>query len=394
MKLGITGPITTAAFLEYLDPAYRNLPGLPPGLGGTPVVALALGLLARGHKIVIFSLDESVSDELVLNGPALRICFGPFRRQHRARDFFAAERAYLARAILREQPSVVHAHWTYEFALGSLDSGVTTVVTVHDAPLRTLMLDPTPYRLIRVLMAFQVARRARFLTAVSRSVADHFRAILRFRRPIAIIPNGLPDQIFSPRESHRLRAHGRVTFVSVLTGWGKLKNASTLLKAFGEVHATLPQTRLILFGAGHGPGEGAERWACDRGLQAGVIFAGQVDYSEVIALISREADVMVHPSLEESFGMTIAEAMAMAVPVIAGGHSGVVSTLEDGKAGVLTDVSDHRKLAREMLLLAGSESIRSRVGRAAFESANRRFRLDTVLVSYLKVLNSANGGTA
>ena len=60
-------------------------------------------------------------------------------------------------AIDPRDPDIVHAHWTYEFALGAIESRVPTVVTAHDAPLSILRLNPTPYRLARTVMAWQVA---------------------------------------------------------------------------------------------------------------------------------------------------------------------------------------------------------------------------------------------
>src|SRR3954464_4395902 len=134
--IGMLGPISVDAFRDHLDRASRDR-SVAKGLGGTPVNLLSLQLLRRGWAVTIFTLDPGVEDELLLEGPGLRICVGPFRRI-RARDFFKIERRYLLRAIQRERPDILHAHWTYEYALAAQASGLPHLITAHDAPINVL----------------------------------------------------------------------------------------------------------------------------------------------------------------------------------------------------------------------------------------------------------------
>lgn len=95
--VGILGPIILSEFAEYLDSAELEKKKAPIGLGGTPVNLLARRLLDLGYQLVIFTLDKDVGEELILDGPRLRICVGPYRKRakHRALDLFAKERKYL-----------------------------------------------------------------------------------------------------------------------------------------------------------------------------------------------------------------------------------------------------------------------------------------------------------
>lgn len=385
-ELVLCGPVEMAPLRPWL---HAPDGAMPRGLGGTPVVDLARAALEAGRQVRIFTLDPTVTTEMVLEGPRLQIFVGPFRERHRARDLFRSERAYLRSAIGRERPSVVHAHWTYEFALGAMESGVPTVVTAHDAPLRVLRLLPTPYRLMRTVMAFETARQARFLTAVSHSVAEHFRRYFRYSGAIRVIPNGLLEEWFPGRRGEG-RTGGSV-FASVLNGWGELKNGAAVLTAFAMVRKVLPGSELLLFGVGHGEGEEAQEWARPRGMDAGVRFLGAVDRATLRRELGGRADVLVHPSREESFGMTIAEAMALGLPVIAGRQGGAVAEiLEDGACGVLTDVQSPAALAEEMLRLAGDAELQARVARAGVASARRRFWMGDVLAAYTDVCREAS----
>ena len=141
-----------------------------------------------------------------------------------------------------------------------------------------------------------------------------------------------------------------------------------------------------MFGTGHGPGEGAERWARAAGMADGIEFVGRLPYSAAIERIAAEADVFVHPALEEAQGMVLLEAMALGLPIIAGGASGGVPwTLDEGRAGILVDVSDPGAVAGAMEMLARSEDEREDWGQRGLELANRRYHIRSVADAYERI---------
>ena len=109
---------------------------------------------------------------------------------------FAVERAGVAHALSGIGADVVHAHWTYEFALGALKTGDRpTVITAHDAPFTVLSHMPDAYRLVRALMASMTRLKRPTLTAVSPYLAERWRREMFFRDPIDVIPNPVPASI-------------------------------------------------------------------------------------------------------------------------------------------------------------------------------------------------------
>jgi glycosyltransferase involved in cell wall biosynthesis len=275
---------------------------------------------------------------------------------------------------------VIHAHWNYEFALAALASRVPTLVTAHDwAPL-ILRLHPDPFLLSRLAMSFSALRTAPRLTAVSPYLAGKLAPWTRAgARPPTVVPNGVPTGLL---ENHRDAPNGPGPVLgAVCNGFGRLKNTATLLRAFALVRGHL-DARLVLVGVHHGPGEPAEQWAAREGLAGGVDFRGAVPAASLPALLD-SFDVLVHPSLEESFGMAVLEAMARRVAVIGGQRSGAVPWLLDGgRAGVLTDVSDAHALARSMLSLAADPARRRHLVAAAHERARTEFTLPAVTDRY------------
>ncbi len=394
MRIGIAGPITLEYLRPYLDVGVSTW--LPSGLGGTSLIYLVEELLRRGHQIVVFALDPEVEQETIFAGARLKVCIAPFRRRHRARDLFRAERNWLCRAMQRERPAIVHAHWTYEFALAALDSGLPALVSAHDAPLRILRFSPDAYRLARTTMAWQVCRRASHMTAVSSYAAGHFRRVLRYHGRMVVVPNGLPPQVFRLGvERTHVNRGGEVTFASVLSGWDGPKNGDAILYAFLLLCQRRPDVHLVLFGPECGPGGVAEQRARALGLASVVEFAGYASPDHLLHRLAAEADVLVHPSLEESFGMPAAEAMALGIPVIGGIHSGAIpDLLEQGRAGLLVDVRRPAEIAEAMLHLAERPSLRQSLASAGHRAAERRFTTAVVAdgyeTAYRQVLADAN----
>ncbi|HEU4562160.1 MAG TPA: glycosyltransferase family 4 protein, partial [Longimicrobium sp.] len=232
MKVGIATPVSLHLLADLVEDGHE----LPAGYQFPPHAQLVREYVERGHEVSLFTLAPELREPRTFRGDRLRIHVGRFRPARRARDFFAVERADLVAAMRADPCDVVHAHWTYEFALAAMDSGRPHVVTAHDAPLAIWKLHRDGYRFLRLLMAFPAIRRARVLTAVSAYVAEHIARVFRYRAPIHVVPNGLPASVFAAgnaREGHTAGTAAR--FASVLTGWSRVKNAATLLRAFATV---------------------------------------------------------------------------------------------------------------------------------------------------------------
>jgi len=391
------GPIELAEFREHLYPGALD-DSAPPGMGGTPVTLLCKELLQRGRSIVVFTVDPSIERERVFEGRRLRIHFGPYSTRDAA-NFFRREREFLLRAIGREKPALLHAHFTYEYALAAIESGLPLVVTVHDAAVNCLRCAFIPFktartfrdyykttrsigfRIIHTIMAYKVARKAQSLVAVSPYVVDHLRRY-RFRAGrIDVVSNGMPSVYF---ERPRNRESGRAfTFATVLPQWGTLKNGGAAIEAFANVRKVLPDAQMLMFGAGHSADGPAAVWAKQRSLEAGIEFIGQVPHAQLIDLLSSRVDVLVHPSLEESQGMPLIEAMSLGMPAIGGDRvGGVPWTLGNGEYGVLVNVRSPDRIASAMLRLAQDEDTRARLGAAGREFARRHFHIEQVADRY------------
>lgn len=379
--IGIVGPVSPAMFRDHLPPGCLDADDAPPGLGGTSVNLIVLELLRRGRRVVVFSLDPSITEERIFEGERLKLCLGPYTRRP-GRAYFRQERRYLLEAIRRERPDALSAHWTYEFALAAIASGIPHVITARDAPWTILRFNFIPYRMVRTVMAYHVCRQARRVVAVSPYIARHLRRWGFHTGPIEVIPNAFPDD---PAVMRRDRAPDDVfRFAAVLSGgWDGLKNGRPLLEAFAALRRSLPDARLAMIGGQCEAGGPAAQWAVDHDAAEAVDFLGHMPHTAVMEFLSRRVDVLVHPSLEESFGMPLVEAMAVGVPVIAGRYSSAVPwVLDNGTCGVLVDVRSATALAAAMEALYRDDVGRRTMAERAYAMVQARFHIRAVVNRY------------
>lgn len=109
-----------------------------------------------------------------------------------------------------------------------------------------------------------------------------------------------------------------------------------------------------------------------------VSFAGFVPHSALVN-VYRRADILINPSFSEAFGMTLIEAMATGIPVIATRVGGMTELVEDGKTGLLVEPGDADALAQAMITLMGNEGLRREMGEAGRRRAVSFFGWDAVV---------------
>lgn len=389
MKICVAAPIASIDVAGHLDAAPSTMPS---GYTGAPLTGVLIGeLLRAGHEVVAVTVDYRMphgAQAVCLHGPRFEFHVLPGRRRAwrfnglrpgRALDLFRIERAHIAQTIRQCQPDIVHAHWTYEFALGAIDSGVPHVITAHDSPRQVLRYTHSPYRLLRWLMSREVIRKARCLTTVSSYMAEQLRQM--GAGAVEVVANPVAPHVF---DAGCPRARARSLAIAMIcNGWGRRKNAEAALQAFAMLLRSQPAARMHLFGADFGPGEAAQRWAIRAGLGEGLQFHGPMAHQDLITQLA-QLDLLVHPALEESFGVVLAEAMALGLPVVAGRASGAVPWVV-GAGGLLVDVRDPQAIRAAMATLLTDAQAYSRCSIAARERATSTFSARDVTASYMLI---------
>lgn len=338
MHIALCGP-ATVGMLEPLLGVKVPSAGYPYALLPT----LAEQLIAAGHRVTIVSTATDIDAPLRFRADQLGLVLVPSRprARDRALDLFRMERRALALALRELRPDVIHAQWTYEFALAAAEAAVAPVlVTARDSPLRIFVFYLDAYRFFRLLLAIRARLSIRHISAPSPYLARTLRWFAYFGR-IPVIPNLVPAQPAASSETVR----PSTTTVLCVSDASRRKNVRTLLKAMALVRVQHPGAQLRLVGNGLGPGGPVAAWARQQRLDNNVDFVGYADRAALACEYAR-ATIFCSPSREESFGNTLIEALQAGLPVIAGESSGAVPwVLFDGRAGRLVNVRDPAAIA-------------------------------------------------
>jgi|SRR5579872_72746 len=341
MHIGIVAPCSSGPLADLLPESE----GVDLGCGAHFMATLVRALVGRRHRVSVITLSPQLKETRVLMGPGLTYYVYPMRIKGRMRDLFKSERKGLKENIRLAKPDLLHAHWTYEFALASLETGLPTLVTSHDNAFQVLRFTTDLFRLGRLYLQLQVLRQARFMTAVSPYIAHSHRWLAN--TDIDVIPNAVevPQQASAQSD----REFETIRIATVLNGWGNLKNSRTAITAFAFLRRELPGAEMFMYGTDFEVGGIASRWAASTNHSQNIHFRGSLPRPDLHREL-KQMTMLLHPSLEEACPMVILEAMALNLPIVAGENAGGVPwVLDEGRAGFLTDVRDPHKIAQAML---------------------------------------------
>jgi glycosyltransferase involved in cell wall biosynthesis len=286
------------------------------------------------------------------------------------------------------QSGKTKAHLIYSPGVNSLDADAIVVhIVFHEFfsqlradlqlrlfPLKSwhLIIHRKLYYKLAMLLENRVYRNPRVrLAAVSSLVANHLKSHFK-RTDVTVIPNAVDTVRFTPDTRLAKRYTTRQTFgyfdddfVMLLIGndW-KHKGLDFLLKAF-DLLRDLP-LRLLVVGSDD-PSFYQEQLA-EIASPERVRF--ETPTADVLSFYAA-ADAYVAPSLGDSFGLPILEAMACGLPVVASIHAGASELIQDGETGLLlSDPRDPSEIACLIKRLFTDGSLRRKMGHAASRYAH------------------------
>jgi glycosyltransferase involved in cell wall biosynthesis len=273
----------------------------------------------------------------------------------------------LTRVFLEFAPNIIHTHsYVVRYSLPArlASRSGAMVHTVHNLADREVELAG------RVIHRLAVRCGMRTV-AVAAEVARSVRAVYG-RDPEATIPNGIEtDRFRQPgARSDWRRANGFVDTDLIVTSVARLepqKNPLGLIESFADAARGVPRAHLVM------AGDGALRSAArHHAARCGVVervhvLGARTDIPDLLSA----SDIFVLASLWEGHPVSVMEAMAAGLPVIATAVGGVPELVEDDVTGILAPVGDGRSLAGAIAALLENACLRRRLGGDARERSNR-----------------------
>jgi glycosyltransferase involved in cell wall biosynthesis len=213
---------------------------------------------------------------------------------------------------------------------------------------------------------------------------------------VDIVPSFVDTQLLQPPAPADTLAARRKLGIDaarpVLTTVARLspnKGHSYLLQALTTIREQFPDILYLVSGEGDAAwhGEGGFRGELERqtqalGLSEHVLFLG---YYPDLQTVLYAADLLVSPSLREGMQVSLLEAMAAGLPIVATAIGGTPDAVEDGQTGLLVPPADAPALAQAVCALLGDRARMQRMGEAGRRRVEERFHVRVVVDQVLGV---------
>lgn len=201
---------------------------------------------------------------------------------------------------------------------------------------------------------------------------------------IAIIPHGLDLQEFDVAKKIDLRGEYNADYIGIVTSrLTPIKGIQLLIRAMPEIKKEIKYVKFLILGEGFYKNE-LKKLAKKLGVENYFIFYGKVNRERIPSFV-KSSDFLVMPSLFESFGVSLLEAMACKTPIVANNVGGVSSTL-DG-SGILTK-PDYKSVSRGIIDLLSDAQLRNKIAKKGRNIVERKYSWDMVTNKYIQLYES------
>jgi glycosyltransferase involved in cell wall biosynthesis len=193
---------------------------------------------------------------------------------------------------------------------------------------------------------------------------------------VAALGLGTDPALFAPgRDSGTLRQRWGIRRAPIMLTVARLaphKGQDTGIQALARLRDEFPDLRYVLVGEGSDEAR-LRNLAADLNVMDRVGFAGPMRVDELpeayaTATIYLDAARVNEDTASEGPGISVVEAEAAALPVVAGDTGGIRSVLSDGESGIVVDPMDPGAVADAIASLLRDAEMRSRMGRAGREA--------------------------
>ncbi len=155
------------------------------------------------------------------------------------------------------------------------------------------------------------------------------------------------------------------------------------IKAFKMVTEEIPEAKLTFIGEGELLDD-AVRLSKELGIEEQIDFKGVLSPNDVASEMKKHAIFLQHSikteqNDSEGTPLSILEAAASEMGIVATKHGGIVDVLEDGKSGFLVDENDIQSMSQKMIELARDSQLRTQFGKSAREKVVHEYDKSTYL---------------
>jgi glycosyltransferase involved in cell wall biosynthesis len=200
---------------------------------------------------------------------------------------------------------------------------------------------------------------------------------------ITVIPHGMPQPTWLPLVDSEPRVENDHPILLFVGKMYPRKRIDILLRALPHIREVFPDVELRIIGDGI-EWDRLQNLATELDVRANMTFLSHIADDSDFAKEWRQADVLCHPSLQETFGFIYLEGMMLGKPIVAARAGAAPEVL--GDAALLVEPESPVALADGIVRMLQDDVLRARVGQAGMERA-RSYSHSRMIDGYVEAIN-------
>jgi len=287
----------------------------------------------------------------------------------------------IKRLIKKFKPNIIHSHYASSYGLlGALTGFHPFILSVWGSDIYSF---PEKSFLHKEIIKF-VLEKANVICSTSNAMKQRIKTFTK--KDIEVIPFGVDTNIFKPMQIENTLTKSNI-IIGTVKSLERIYGIEYLIKAFKIVSSKYKSLSLKLLIVGGGSLESElKNLAQNLGILHKTIFTGKVLFEQV-QKYHNMISIFVAASIQESFGVSVLEAMACEKPVIVSNVGGLPEIVKDGITGFVVPPKNPQKTAEAIEKLLLDKDLRIKMGKAGRERVKKLYDWNRCVQKMINIYN-------
>tara|TARA_Y100000310_G_scaffold58248_1_gene53535 strand:+ start:1067 stop:2206 length:1140 start_codon:yes stop_codon:yes gene_type:complete len=370
-------------------------PFYTPAIGGVKQVVeeLAKRQHKEGHEVHVYTSDWDKEKRIkkkdeIIDGIFVHRCYHLVKIAN-----FVSFWPSVFTKIVKEKFDVVHSHvfGHPHFVLSSLASKISGAKYVHTTHCPWTEAHRSAIGKIGLAISYNLFSRLSFkltdkIIAITPWELNFIKKFGGTSNKVVVLPNGMSNKFFEKVKNNDFKKKNKIKGKMVLF-FGRL-NVTKGPEKFVEIaHSILKKQNDVTFVI-RGPDEGMKQIVKEKiGSEKKIILLGETRDRKEIIKMYQAADIFVLPSYREGLPLTLFEAMAADLPIVASPVNGIPYEMKEPENGFLVNYGNNKGFEDKIIQLLNSKKLRDKISKNNKKKA-QKYRWDIISEDTLKLYKS------
>lgn len=286
----------------------------------------------------------------------------------------------LKKMIRDFEPNILHSHFATHYSfLGNISGFKKHVVTVWGSDVYVF---PKKRKLNKFILEYNF-KKASCIISTSNAMAKE--VALYTNKLVAVIPFGIDVDLFKPQS---IRKDTNEIIIGNIKSLEPIYGIDVLIKAFQKLKLKFPEKRLKLVIVGKGSRlKDYQVLVSDLKLSEYVVFKGSVLVEEVPTILNT-FNIFACLSRNESFGVSVIEAMACKIPVVVTKTPGFMEVVDSEDNGLFVEIDNIDDTVNKIERLIVDNELMNTISNNAFQRVNEIYNIKDNINKQIELYNT------